>query len=119
MWSAHVTAAQQPDSPPLTGGCAVSVISSIAPGRTTRRPAADRAPRCLSTDMLLVHKVFRREFGMLPVLVAGVAAADTGRAALLAAHGRELTNALRHHQTAEQDLLFPRVRDRVQLDPAA
>lgn len=96
----------------------MSVISSIAPGRTTRRPA-DRAARCLSSDMLLVHKVFRREFAMMPVLIAGVPAADTGRAALLAAHGRELSTALRHHHASERDLLFPKIRDRVQLDPKA
>jgi hypothetical protein len=96
----------------------VSVISSIAPARTARRAAAERAPRCLSTDMLLVHKVFRREFGMLPALIAGVSAGNTDRAGMVAAHCRELATALRHHHGAEQELLWPRIRDRATLDPA-
>ena len=66
--------------------------------------------------MVLVHKVFRREFGMLSVLVAGVGAGRTQRAAVIAAHARELGTALRHHHGAEQDLLWPRVRERVGLD---
>ena len=94
----------------------MSVIDSIAAGRS-RRPAADRAARCLSSDMLLVHKVFRREFEMMPGLIGAVADTDQSRAATLAAHGRELSTALRHHHESERDLLLPRVRDRVSLDP--
>ena len=38
------------------------------------------------------------------------------RAAVLAAHARELATALRHHHGAEQDLLWPRLRERAPLD---
>jgi hemerythrin-like domain-containing protein len=62
--------------------------------------------------MVLVHRVFRRELGLLPVLVRAVPPGDLSRSALLADHCRELTTALRHHHTAEADLLWRRLRDR-------
>jgi hypothetical protein len=66
--------------------------------------------------MVLVHRVFRREFGLLPTLVGAVEVGDTARAALIAAHARELCTALRHHHGAEQNLLWRRLRDRGALD---
>jgi hemerythrin-like domain-containing protein len=68
--------------------------------------------------MVLVHKVFRRELRMLPSLVGGVEPARVDRAVLLARHYRELATALRHHHQAEQDLLWRRLAERTQLDPA-
>jgi AcrR family transcriptional regulator len=62
--------------------------------------------------MVLVHKVFRREFGMLPTLIDGVGPGDTTRAAVVAGHARELMTALGQHHNAEQDLLWRRLRDR-------
>ena len=81
------------------------------PSRAGTAPA-----RRLTSDMVLVHKVFRREFGLLPVLLAGVDAGNTARIALIAAHANELSTALRHHHAAEQDLLWHRLRDRDALD---
>ena len=72
----------------------------------------------LASDMVLVHKVFRRELGMLPTLVAAVRPAQTSRAALLAGHYQTLATALRHHHDAERDLLWQRLAERSQLDPA-
>ncbi len=72
----------------------------------------------LASDMVLVHKVFRRELRMLPALVAAVPPAHGPRAALLARHYRELATALRHHHTAERDLLWRRLAERAPLDPA-
>ena len=54
----------------------------------TSSPAATAPPRRLTSDMVLVHKVFRREFGMLPTLIGGVEPGDTARAAVIAAHAR-------------------------------
>jgi len=73
---------------------------------------------CLASDMVLVHKVFRRELRMLPALVAAVEPARAERAALLGKHYRELATALRHHHQAERDLLWRRLTERTQLDPA-
>lgn len=58
-------------------------------------------------EMVLVHRVFRREFRMLPVLISAVAPGDTARAAVVAEHLADLTGALHHHHAAEDDLLWP------------
>ena len=51
------------------------------------------------SDMYTVHRVFRREFGLLPTLVRGVAAGDTARAAVLADHGRRILTGLHYHHS--------------------
>jgi AcrR family transcriptional regulator len=66
--------------------------------------------------MVLVHKVFRREFGMLPALIGGVEPGDSVRAVVVGAHARELMTALRRHHDAERELLWRRLRDRGALD---
>jgi len=78
----------------------------------------DTSTTRLTSDMVLVHKVFRRELRLLPVLVGETSPGDHERAAVLAAHYRELATALRHHHTAEEDLLWRRLRDRGSLDRA-
>lgn len=86
---------------------------------TMTRPDPARANgTCLASDMVLVHKVFRRELRMLPALVAAVGPGQAARAALLARHYGELATALRHHHHAERDLLWGRLAQRAQLDPA-
>ncbi|HEY7811776.1 MAG TPA: hemerythrin domain-containing protein [Nakamurella sp.] len=72
----------------------------------------------LAADLILVHKVFRRELRLLPALVGGVPADRTDRAELLARHYRDLATALRHHHRAERDLLLGRLAERAPLDPA-
>lgn len=84
---------------------------------TRPEPARDGAT-CLASDMVLVHKVFRRELRLLPSLVAAVAPAEIERAALLGRHYRELATALRHHHQAERDLLWRRLSERTRLEPA-
>ena len=87
------------------------------------RPVAAAAPRTaagqrLTSDMVLVHKVFRRELRLLPAMVGAMATRDQVRATALAAHYRELATALGHHHAAERDLLWRRLRERAQLDSA-
>ncbi|MEP6561120.1 MAG: hemerythrin domain-containing protein, partial [Nakamurella sp.] len=72
----------------------------------------------LTSDMILVHRVFRRELRLLTDLVDAVPPGHHVRAGLLAEHCRELITALRHHHTAEADLLWRRLRDRDALPPA-
>jgi len=74
-------------------------------------------PKCQSTDMVLVHKVFRREFGLLPAMMRAVEPDDSARAAVVSAHCRELTTALRHYHAAESELLMPKFQRRAPLDP--
>jgi hypothetical protein len=57
------------------------VFAASKPART--EPAA---AHCLTSDMVLVHKVFRRELRLLADLIAAVDAVDGPRAEVLAAH---------------------------------
>jgi hypothetical protein len=76
------------------------------PGRTQTDILTD------VSDMAVVHRAFRREFGLLPGLVRRVAPGDTARAAVLAAHARLLLTSLHLHHTSEDELLWPKLLDR-------
>ncbi|XVU24111.1 hemerythrin domain-containing protein [Actinoplanes sp. CA-054009] len=58
-------------------------------------------------DMIVVHRVFRREFRLLPGLVRAVAPGDTARAAVLADHLSSVALGLHHHHTTEDELVWP------------
>jgi len=58
-------------------------------------------------DMIVVHRVYRREFRMAPALVLAVVPGDTTRAGILAEHLGNLVAGLDHHHTAEDELLWP------------
>jgi hypothetical protein len=70
------------------------------------------------SDMYTVHRAFRREFGLLPGLVRGVAAGDTARAAVIADHGRRILTGLHYHHSGEDALLWPKLLDRCPPDEA-
>ena len=65
-----------------------------------------------ATDMLVVHRVFRREFNDLPALIATVPEGDCVRAKQIADHVRFIVTALHHHHTAEDDHAWPKLRAR-------
>ncbi|WP_062348024.1 hemerythrin domain-containing protein [Herbidospora yilanensis] len=67
-------------------------------------------------DMLVVHRVFRRESRVLAELVPTVAAGDVARAAILAAHHRDYAQRLHHHHSGEDDLIWPKLLARVDLE---
>jgi iron-sulfur cluster repair protein YtfE (RIC family) len=79
---------------------------------TTTRPDTT----CETHDMVLVHRVFRREFTLAPRLVRATAAGDTSQAAIVAGHIGEMMHMLHHHHTAEDELLWPRLLERARLD---
>jgi hypothetical protein len=58
-------------------------------------------------DMVVVHRAFRRELGLLPGLVRAVPAGDTARAAVLAAHLRLCLAGLHLHHSGEDAVLWP------------
>ena len=64
-------------------------------------------------DMLVVHRVFRREFHDMSGLIAGVAAGDTARAKVVGEHLRFMLAALHHHHAAEDELVWPKLHSRV------
>jgi hemerythrin-like domain-containing protein len=74
------------------------------------------ATRIDTSDMLLIHRVLRREIGALPALIRG--ARDPGRAKVVGEHAREMLQFLHHHHTGEDELLWPVLRPRVDLEGA-
>lgn len=70
-------------------------------------------------ELIRSHNVFRRLFGDLPWLVADVADGDVARAALLTGVYAEAALALRQHNDAEDELLWPLLLARVDGDRSA
>ncbi|HEX6873943.1 MAG TPA: hemerythrin domain-containing protein [Micromonosporaceae bacterium] len=68
-------------------------------------------------EMVVVHRVFRRELRMLPDLILGVPHGDRARAAVVAEHLSDMTHALHHHHTAEDTLLWPVLLRRIGDNP--
>ena len=67
-------------------------------------------------EMILIHRVIRREFGQLPRLFRS-ATDDRGRSKAIGAHAWEMLDFLHTHHTGEDELLFPLLRERTALDP--
>ncbi|HTZ15768.1 MAG TPA: hemerythrin domain-containing protein [Mycobacterium sp.] len=75
--------------------------------------APSAAPKlCDTSDMVIVHRMFRRECALLPQLVAAVPAGDVARARTVARHAREVLDMLHHHHLGEDELLWPRLSAR-------
>ena len=68
-----------------------------------------------TSDMLLIHRVIRREIGQLPQLLRA-AAGDRARSKVVGAHAVEMLDFLHHHHHGEDALLYPLLRERVSLD---
>jgi hypothetical protein len=64
-------------------------------------------------EMVVIHRVFRREFGLAPGLIRRVADGDRRRSAVVADHLAFLTDGLHHHHTTEDELLWPKLLARV------
>lgn len=67
------------------------------------------AERVDTHEMVIVHRLFRREFRLLPVMVRLVPAGDLDRAAVVAGHAADMTFTLHHHHTGEDLLLWPKL----------
>lgn len=63
-------------------------------------------------EMVVVHDMLRREFALLPGLVAGVAAGDHDRAQIVGDHIEALMTVLHHHHRSEDDYVWPLLLDR-------
>jgi len=64
-------------------------------------------------EMGVIHRVFRREFGRAPELIRKVADGDTARSEIVAEHLAFLSDGLHHHHTAEDEMLWPVLLERV------
>ncbi|MEU7988739.1 hemerythrin domain-containing protein [Streptosporangium canum] len=67
-------------------------------------------------DMEIVHRVLRRESRLLVELVAAVAPGDTARAKVIAGHFRVYRLGLHNHHEGEDELLWPPLLSRVDLE---
>ena len=67
-------------------------------------------------EMVVVHRIFRRESGLLPAMVRAVAPGDTARAALVAESVRDYLDGLHNHHTGEDELIWPLLLARVDLE---
>lgn len=67
-------------------------------------------------DMEIVHRAFRRESRLLMELVAAVAPGDTARAKVIAGHFRDYRLGLKNHHEGEDELLWPPLLSRVDLE---
>ncbi len=68
-------------------------------------------------EMVVVHRVFRRELRLLSELILAAPVGDGVRAAVLANHLADVTGALHHHHTAEDTLLWPVLLSRIGANP--
>lgn len=64
-------------------------------------------------EMVVVHRVFRREFSAAPALIDGVRAGDRQRAEVVGRWLADVAKALHHHHHSEDDLLWPVLLGRV------
>jgi hemerythrin-like domain-containing protein len=68
-----------------------------------------------TTGMVVIHRLIRREFGLLPALIR-TATGDATRARRIAAHATEMLDFLHTHHEGEDQLVWPLLRQRVPLD---
>lgn len=73
------------------------------------------AERPYVQEMVIVHRVFRREYALAPEMVARVADGDVARAEVVGRHLAELGSMLHHHHTGEDELVWPRLLERAEL----
>ncbi|MFE2887174.1 hemerythrin domain-containing protein [Streptomyces sp. NPDC059272] len=82
----------------------------MSPSSTTDElPMAERP---YTHEMVVVHRVFRRESAYLPRLVRAVRDGDTARAAKVADHLREYVSGLHSHHSLEDELIWPHLHTR-------
>ncbi|MDT5081927.1 MAG: hypothetical protein QOJ80_6564 [Mycobacterium sp.] len=75
--------------------------------------APSAAPKlCDTSDMVIVHRMFRRECAQMAQLVAAVPSGNVARARTVARHAREVLDMLHHHHLGEDELLWPRLSAR-------
>lgn len=67
---------------------------------------------CDTSGMLVVHRMFRRQFAEAPRLVRGVPPGDTERSKLIGDHVAEFAVALHHHHVSEDERLWDTLESR-------
>ncbi|MEW2428739.1 hemerythrin domain-containing protein [Micromonospora sp. NPDC047644] len=75
-------------------------------------PVSDRP---YTHEMVIIHRVFRREATVLQKLVASAGAGDIARATQVTAAIREYVGGLHHHHHLEDELIWPLLHERASL----
>ena len=79
----------------------------------TTTPAASSPTFCDTREMVMIHTFVRREFRLAAGVVRRVTAGDTARAHVVADHLEFIGRFLHHHHTLEDELLWPKLLERV------
>jgi hemerythrin-like domain-containing protein len=79
---------------------------------TVARPGVKTAVGA-AAEMTTIHSAFRRELRLAPALLRSVEHGDRLKAGLVATHLDLLDRFLHHHHTIEDDLLWPKLLERV------
>ena len=66
-----------------------------------------------TSEMVVVHNAFRREFQEAPALIRAVGVDDRSHAAVVGAHLQLLLELLHQHHDGEDRLLWPKLRARI------
>ena len=67
-------------------------------------------------EMIVIHRVFRRELDAIPALIRGARDGDRSRARVVSDHVRLILDGLHMHHTGEDAVIWPRLLERA---PAA
>ncbi|MFG3255701.1 hemerythrin domain-containing protein [Streptomyces sp. NPDC048172] len=70
-----------------------------------------------TTDLVLAHRLFRKEFAAVPGLVRRVPAGDKARAGTVGAHLAGLLHMLDDHHKAEDEIVWPRLNSDTDVPP--
>ncbi|EFC80026.1 hemerythrin domain-containing protein [Parafrankia sp. EUN1f] len=105
------------DIPDVPDVAATPSAASTQATPTQAAPAQDGGPARASepidtSDMLVVHAMFRRQFGLLPDLVRASRPGDIGQATAVADHLDLLLALLREHHSGEDRVLWPLLVER-------
>jgi hemerythrin-like domain-containing protein len=93
-------------------------IASSTDSSSTNSTSSDSNQGIGALMMPTLHSFFRREIRLAGPLVRRVAVGDTHRASVVARHLEFVTRSLHHHHTVEDELLWPRLLERVPQDLA-
>src|SRR4029077_11208800 len=63
-------------------------------------------------EMVVIHRIFRREFPLLAGVVRRTSTGDARRAAPIAGHIEFCLTSLHHHHSAEDEYLWPKLLER-------
>jgi hemerythrin-like domain-containing protein len=83
---------------------------------TSRTTPGQVGPSVDTHDMVVIHRAFRRESRLLVSLIAAVPDGDMRRARQLAGHLRWYRLGLHNHHQGEDELIWPLLRARVNLE---